>query len=128
MQLGGDPRDFRRSSPGPTHSRGDPPPIASKRVSLRALRVLRGYPYSAAPVTRPDVTGPRSPARHAGSPLPMTKLPDVLRAPASSHKDPTGAGGQLETVIVIREQRFDIGSPSRYDSPVGGGRPNAAAK
>ena len=77
--------------------------------------------------TRPHVARPRSPARHAGSPPPMNELPGVACVPASSRRDPTFGGGQSDSATVIRDQRFDIGSPSQYDSRACGGEPNAAS-
>ena len=83
--------------------------------------------FFTATVTRPQVLRPRSPARRADSPSPMNSLPDVAYVPASSRKAPTGAGGPLDAEIVIRDQRFDIGRRSGYDSRLGDGEPNAAS-
>ena len=58
----------------------------------------------------------------------MNELPDVAFAPATSRKAPGRAGGRLETAIDIREQRFDIGKPSRYDSQIAGGQRNPASE
>ena len=57
----------------------------------------------------------------------MNELPVVACVPAPNRKAPTGPGGPLDPEIVIRDQRFDIGRPSRYDSRGGGGEPNAAS-
>ena len=117
-----------RSSPDRTHPRRDPTLIGSPPRISSCSSCPSWFPlFFTATVTRPQVLRPRSPARRADSPPPMSSLPDVACVAASSRKGPTGASGQLETAIVIRDQRFDIGRPSRYDSPDGVGEPNAAS-
>ena len=122
------PAEPCRSSPDPTHPRRDPTLIGSPpRIPSCSSCPSRFRLFFTATVTRPQVLRPRSPARRADSPLPMISLPDVASVPATSRKDPTGAGGPLDSATVIRDQRFDIGRPSRYDSRGGGGEPNAAS-
>ena len=120
--------DVKRSSPYPTHLRRDPTLIGSPPRIPSCSSCPSWFPlFFTATVTRPQVVRPQSPARRADSPPPMNELPDVACVPASSRKGPTVGGGQFDAEIVIRDQRLDIGRPSRYDSRVGGGRPNAAS-
>ena len=98
------------------------------RACFRVPSCPSWFPFFfAATVTRPHVARPRSPPCRADSLHPMNELPDVAYALAPSHKVPTGAGGQLDSATVIRDQRFDIGKPSWYDSPIAGGQRNAAS-
>ena len=122
------PAEPCRSSPDPTHPRRDPTLIGSPpRIPSCSACPSWFRLFFTATVTRPQVLRPRSPARCADSPLPMNSLPDVACFPASSRKDPTGADGPLDAGIVIRDERSDIGRPSRYDSPDGVAEPNAAS-
>ena len=125
--LSSPPGYGERSSPDPTHPRRDPTLIGSPPRIPSCSSCPSWFPlFFTATVTRPQVVRPRSPARRADSPLPMISLPGVASVPAPSRKDPTGAGGPLDSATVIRDQRFDIGRPSRYDSRDVVGEPNAA--